>query len=64
MRAIWTALERVEQFPEIGHPTNDQRIRQILVRFGKRAYVVRYRVLRPGEAIFVTRMWHSRELRE
>jgi plasmid stabilization system protein ParE len=63
MRAIWSALERVEHFPEIGQPTKDQRIRQILVRFGRRGYIVRYRLL-PGDAIFVTRIWHSREQRE
>jgi plasmid stabilization system protein ParE len=64
LRAIWMALERVEGFPEIGQPTSDRRIRQILVRFGRRAYVVRYRILQPGGAIFVTRIWHSREARE
>jgi plasmid stabilization system protein ParE len=63
MRTIWRALERVESFPEIGHPTKAPSIRQIVVRFGRRGYVVRYRVL-PDQTIFVTRLWHGREARE
>ena len=62
MRAIWKALERVESFPGLGSPTTDPLIRQIVVAFGSRAYVARYTVL-PDGAIFVTRVWHGRELR-
>ena len=64
LRAIWAALEQVEHFPEIGHPTKDRRIRQIIVRFGKRGYIVRYRVRPTDGAVFVTRVWHGREARE
>jgi plasmid stabilization system protein ParE len=64
MRAIWTALERVEQAPYIGKPPKDHSIRQIVVRFGRRGYVVRYRILPEGDTIFVTRIWHGREARE
>jgi toxin ParE1/3/4 len=63
MRAIWTALQRVEQFPELGQPTDDPIIRQVIVRFGRRGYVVRYRILPADGAIFVTRIWHGREAR-
>ena len=38
MRAIWTVLKRVEQIPEIGKPTTDPGIRQIVVRFGRAGY--------------------------
>jgi plasmid stabilization system protein ParE len=64
MRAIWTALERVENTPQIGQPTKDRSIRQIVVRFGRHGYVVRYKVLSPDDTIFVTRIWHGRESRE
>ena len=64
MRAIWAALQRVEQFPEIGTPTKDAQIRQIVVRFGRYGYIVRYKVLPTNGAIFVTRLWHGRENRE
>lgn len=60
VRAIWAALERVEHFPEIGKPIEDGRIRQIIVRFGRRGYIVRYRI-RPNDIIFVTRIWHGLE---
>jgi plasmid stabilization system protein ParE len=63
MRAIRSALARVEATPYIGKPTKDPDIRQIVVRFGRYGYIVRYRVL-PDEAIFVTRIWHGREARE
>jgi plasmid stabilization system protein ParE len=64
MRAIWAALGRVESAPRIGHPIEGGDIRQIIVRFGRRGYIVRYRVLAPDDAIFVTRIWHGREVRE
>jgi plasmid stabilization system protein ParE len=64
MRAIWTALGRVETMPYIGKPTKDPNIRQIVIRFGRRGFIVRYRVLPPDNAIFVTRIWHGREARE
>jgi hypothetical protein len=63
-RAIWRALERVENFPEMSKATKDRSIRQILVRFGQRGYVVRYRILPTDGTIFVTRIWHSRERRD
>ena len=64
MRAIWMALERVENFPEIGPLTRDRSIRQIVVRFGRHGYIVRYRIQPSDGAIFVTRIWHGREERE
>jgi plasmid stabilization system protein ParE len=62
VRAIWAALERVEHFPEIGKPIEGGRLRQIIVRFGRRGYIVRYRI-QSNNAIFVTRIWHGREAR-
>jgi plasmid stabilization system protein ParE len=62
VRAIWAALERAEHFPEIGKRVEDGRIRQIIVRFGRRGYIVRYRT-QPGDVIFVTRIWHGLEAR-
>lgn len=63
MRAIWTALGRVEVAPHIGQVTKDRDIRQVIVRFGRRGYIVRYRILPPDDAIFITRIWHGREAR-
>ena len=63
LHAIWLALERVERFPELGRPTSDPKIRQVIVAFGAAAYIVRYSILPEAGVILVTRIWHSRELR-
>jgi toxin ParE1/3/4 len=42
----------------------DTNIPQIVVRFGRHGYIVRYRILPPDNTIFVTRIWHGREARE
>jgi plasmid stabilization system protein ParE len=64
LRSIRSALARIEATPYIGKPTKAPDIRQIVVRFGRYGYIVRYRVLPPDETIFVTRIWHGREARE
>jgi plasmid stabilization system protein ParE len=63
MRAIWSALQRLEQFPESGRATDDPGIRQIVVPFGASGYVVRYTIMRDDQTILVTRIWHGREAR-
>jgi plasmid stabilization system protein ParE len=64
MDRIWSALGRVEQMPHMGKPTNDLKIRQIVVPFGSGAYVVRYLFDDVEDAVLVTRLWHSREKRD
>jgi toxin ParE1/3/4 len=59
---IWTAIDRLQEFPGMGMRTEDADIRQIVVRFGSSGYIVRYAVL-PGENILITRIWHGREAR-
>ena len=34
LESIWTAIERLQEFPEMGMQTEDAGIRQIVVRFG------------------------------
>jgi plasmid stabilization system protein ParE len=63
MRAIWSALQRLEQFPESGRATDDPGIRQIVVPFGASGYIVRYTIVPDNQAILVTRIWHGREAR-
>jgi toxin ParE1/3/4 len=64
LAAIWHALEKVQIFPELGIPTPDSEIRQIVVRFGSSGYIVRYTILAESGDILVTRLWHGREARE
>ena len=60
---IWTAIERLQEFPELGMPTEDAEIRQIVVRFGSSGYIVRYAALPGDQDILITRIWHGREAR-
>jgi plasmid stabilization system protein ParE len=60
---IWTAIERLQDFPALGMPTADPDIRQIVLRFGVSGYIVRYAVLPETADILITRIWHGREAR-
>ena len=60
---IWTAIERLQDFPALGMPTEDADIRQIVIRFGASGYIVRYVVIPETADILVTRLWHGREAR-
>ena len=59
---IWSAIERLREFPDLGVPTEDSDIRQVVVRFGASGYIVRYASLPDGN-ILITRIWHGREAR-
>jgi plasmid stabilization system protein ParE len=63
MAAILMAIERLQEFPDLGMMTPDADIRQIVGRFGASGYIVRYAVLAEAGDIFVTRVWHGREAR-
>jgi toxin ParE1/3/4 len=63
LRAIWTALEAVQNFPDLGRPTEDADIRQIVIRFGAAGYVLRYTILPESSDVLVLRIWHGREAR-
>jgi toxin ParE1/3/4 len=59
---IFAALEQLEEFPGLGRPTEDPAIRQLIIPFGARGYVVRYTVRSSGD-VLVLRLWHGREAR-
>ena len=63
LATIWTTINRLPEFPELGMSTEDADIRQIVVRFGASGYIVRYAVLREDGNILITRIWHGREAR-
>lgn len=54
-------LESLADFPNRGAPGAWASYREIQVRFGRGAFIVRYQV-RP-EGVFVTRLFHSNERR-
>jgi plasmid stabilization system protein ParE len=63
LASIWTAINRLQEFPELGMSTEDANLRQIVVRFGASGYIVRYAVLHEDGNILITRIWHGREAR-
>jgi plasmid stabilization system protein ParE len=63
MAAILTAIERLQEFPDMGMLTGDADIRQIVIRFGASGYVIRYAAFAERGDILVTRIWHGREAR-
>ena len=60
---IWTAIERLQDFPALGMPTADPDIRQIVIRFGGPGYIIRYTILHETADVLITRVWHGREAR-
>ena len=64
LASIWRAIERLEEFPNLGMQTEDAELRQIVVRFGASGYIVRYAVLAEAQDILITRIWHGREARK
>ena len=44
LRVIFAALEKVQEFPDLGRPTEDAEMRQIVIRFGAAGYIVRYTI--------------------
>jgi plasmid stabilization system protein ParE len=63
LASIWTAIDRLQEFPNLGMQTEDAEIRQIVVRFGSSGYIVRYAALPGDKDILITRIWHGREAR-
>ena len=60
---IWTAVDRLQDFPTLGMPTEYVDIRQLVIRFGASGCILRYTVLAETEDILITRIWHGRESR-
>ncbi len=62
-RVIFAAVEKLQGFPDLGRPTEDKDIRQIVIRFGAAGYVLRYTILPESGDVLVLRIWHGREAR-
>ena len=56
---ITSAVLSLGEFSERGRPAKEPGWRELIVPFGRGAYVIRYRV--EGETVFVTRIHHGRE---
>jgi len=61
LSALWVGVEKLQDFPALGAPTQDVEVRQLVIRFSSSAYVVRYTELPASKDILVLRIWHGRE---
>jgi toxin ParE1/3/4 len=61
---IWAAALRLLDFPNSGAPKGRAGVRQIVVRYGASAYVLRYAILAESGDVLILRIWHGREARE
>jgi toxin ParE1/3/4 len=64
MTAIRAAILSLDIFPERGRPSPMTGARELIVSFGRSAYVLRYAHLPATDEIIVLRIWHGREQRE
>lgn len=58
------AIDSLLQFPERGRIAPLPGHRELVVPFGKSAYVVRYQYRAKDESVLIVRVWHGREHRE
>jgi plasmid stabilization system protein ParE len=59
--AIVQAVRSLGEFSDRGRPGKREHWRELIVRFGRSAYIVQYRVY--PSAVLVTRIFHNRENR-
>ena len=59
MELISSAVMSLEEFAERGYPSKRSGWRELSVRFGRSAYIVRYRI--EVDSVFVTRIFHGLE---
>jgi plasmid stabilization system protein ParE len=62
--AIANAIRSLGIYPERGRLSAVADARELIVPFGRSAYVVRYALLTEVDEIVVLRVWHGREQRE
>jgi plasmid stabilization system protein ParE len=60
--ALIEAIGSLDRLPARGRP-GDTAVRELIVPFGRAAYVVRYAHFPKGSEIVILRIWHGREMR-
>jgi plasmid stabilization system protein ParE len=58
------AITSLTALPERGRPSPILGMHELIVPFGRSAYIVRYAHLAERDEIVVIRIWHGREARE
>ncbi len=58
------AAESLHALPERGRPSGVRDVRELIVPFGRYAYVLRYSYSAAADEVIMLRIWHGREERE
>jgi plasmid stabilization system protein ParE len=61
---LTAAVQSLETFPERGRPSSTPNVRDLIVPFGRSAYLVRYAYSAPVKEVVLLRIWHGREARD
>jgi len=61
--AIVRAVDSLDLFPDRGRPSAVAGARELIVPFGRSAYIVRFAHDAEHAEILILRIWHSREAR-
>jgi len=63
--ALSSAIQSLQTFPDRGRPCEDVAdARELVVPFGRSAYVVRYAHFPDADELVILRVWHGREERD
>jgi plasmid stabilization system protein ParE len=62
--AIANAIRSLDPSPERGRPSGANDTRELVVPFGRSAYILRYAILTEENEIVILRVWHGREQRD
>jgi toxin ParE1/3/4 len=63
-KALIEAVQSLAVLPERGRPSGTPSMRELIVPFGRSAYVLRYSYSADADEVVVHRIWHGRETRE
>jgi plasmid stabilization system protein ParE len=61
--ALEAAIQSLDTMPARGRPSILPNTRELIVPFGRSAYVLRYTYSSDNEEVVVLRIWHGRETR-
>jgi plasmid stabilization system protein ParE len=56
-------MQSLDRFPDRGRQTSTTGVRELIVPFGRSAYVLRYAHSVDADEVIVLRIWHGREQR-
>jgi plasmid stabilization system protein ParE len=60
---LFSAASSLGDLPERGRPATRPGYRELVVPFGRGAYLIRYRIDFQRQTVVIVRIWHGREQR-